>query len=158
MSTFQRVSLFLLRVSVGWLMFYSGITKVLDPAWSAAGYLQGAKTFAGLYRWFLTPSVLPIINFINEWGLTLIGASLILGVMVRLSSVFGALLMLFYYFPVLTFPTIAPHSFIVDEHIIYLFVFFVLAAFRAGRVVGLETWCLNLPICSKYPKLRNLFG
>lgn len=158
MNKLQKISLFLLRISIGWLMFYAGITKVLDSSWSAEGYLKTAKTFAGIYHWFLTPSILPIINFINEWGLTLIGISLIFGVMVRLSSIFGVLLMLLYYFPALTFPIIAPHSFIVDEHIVYLFTFFVLAAFRAGRVNGLEIWCSNLPICSRFPKLRSWLG
>lgn len=139
-------------------MFYAGITKVLDPAWSAAGYLNSAKTFTGLFQWFASPEILPVINFINEWGLTLLGVSLILGVFVRLSSVLGAVLMMFYYFPVLEFPYIAPYSFLVDEHIIYVAVLLLLAAIHAGRYYGLEIWCSNLPICRKFPKLRNWLG
>ena len=158
MPNFQKVFLFLLRISLGWFMFYSGITKILDPNWSAAGYLGGAKTFSGLYQFFLRPDILPIINFINEWGLAILGISLILGVFVRLSSVFGAILMLLYYFPILEFPYVPPHSYIVDEHIIYAFVLLFFAATKAGRVWGLENWCVNLPICSKFPKLRNWLG
>ena len=103
MNITQRVMLFALRLAMGWMMLYAGITKVLDPQWSAAGYLKGAKTFAGLYQWLLSPGILPAVNFINEWGLTLLGVSLILGIFVRLSSVLGAVLMLLYYFPVLIF-------------------------------------------------------
>jgi len=155
MTQFQKLSLFLLRITVGWMMFYAGITKVIDPTWSAAGYLKGAKMFTGFYQWLLTPGILPIINFVNEWGLTLLGLSLIFGVFVRLSSFLGAILMLLYYFPILDFPYPNPHAYIVDEHIIYLFVLLLFASFRAGRVWGLENWCSGLPICSQFPRLRN---
>jgi len=138
MTKFEKVSLFLLRVSLGWLMFYAGITKVLNPAWSAGGYLGGAKTFSGLYAYFADPSILPIIDFINEWGLTLLGISLILGIFVRLSSVCGALLMLLYYLPVLDGFYPNAHSFVVDEHIVYIFALLYLGAVRAGRIWGLE--------------------
>ncbi|OGY63015.1 MAG: hypothetical protein A2745_00025 [Candidatus Harrisonbacteria bacterium RIFCSPHIGHO2_01_FULL_44_13] len=143
---------------MGWLMLYAGITKVLDPNWSAAGYLQGAKTFAGFYQWLTQPNILPAINFINEWGLTLLGVSLILGIFVRLSSVFGTVLMMLYYFPVLTFPYISQHSFIVDEHVIYALVLIFFAAIGAGRYYGLDTWCAGLPICVKFPRLRKVIG
>lgn len=138
MTQFQKLSLLLLRLSLGWLFFYAGITKILDPKWSAAGYLQGAKTFGAFYQWLLQPGLLPVVNFINEWGLTLLGAALILGLWVRLASGFGAALMLLYYLPVLTFPYIKPHSYLVDEHVIYIFALLVLAAFRAGKVWGLD--------------------
>jgi thiosulfate dehydrogenase [quinone] large subunit len=158
MTQAQKVTLLLLRLSLGWLFFYSGITKVLNPDWTAAGYLQGAKTFGGLYQWFLQPEVLPVVNFLNEWGQLLLGIALILGVFVRLSGVVGALLMLLYYLPVLEFPYIGKTAFLVDEHVVYALALLVLAAFRAGRVWGLETWCSQLPICSKYPQLRWWLG
>ena len=158
MTQLQKVSLFLLRISLGWMFFYTGVTKVLNPEWSAAGYLKGAKTFVWFYQWLIAPSVLPIVNFVNEWGLTLLGISLILGIGVRLSSFLGALLMLLYYFVVLDFPYPNPNSFLVDEHIIYALVLLLFANLRAGRVWGLENWCSNLPICSKYPKLRAWLG
>ena len=158
MTRFQKVSLFLLRVSLGWMFFYAGITKILNPEWSAFGYLKGAKTFAGFYQFLTQPGILPITNFVNEWGLTLLGISLILGVFVRLSSILGAALMLLYYFPILDFPYPNAHSFVIDEHIIYALALILLAAWRAGRTYGLENWCANLPVCSKFPKLREWLG
>jgi len=158
MTKFQKISLFLLRISTGWLMFYAGITKILDPNWSAAGYLNNAQTFHSFFAWFAGPNILPVTNFLNEWGLTILGLSLIFGIFVRLTSLVGVALMLLYYFPVLNFPIIAPHSYLVDEHIIYAFVLLYFAAVKAGRVYGLENWCSNLPICSKFPKLRNWLG
>ena len=127
-----------LRVALGWVMLYAGITKVLNPHWSAAGYLKGAQTWHGLYAWFGQPALLPVVNFLNEWGLTLLGVSLILGVFVRLGSVLGAILMLLYYFPVLDFPMVGEQGYIVDEHIVYMLVLLWLAAVRAGRVCGLD--------------------
>lgn len=157
MTQFQKISLFFLRVSLGWMFFWAGITKVINPEWSAVGYLNGAKVFTGFYQWLAGSSALPLTNFVNEWGLTLLGVSLILGIGVRLSSALGALLMLLYYIP-LGFPYPNPNSFIVDQHIIYIFVLLYFSTVRPGRVWGLENWCSNLPICSKFPRLRKLLG
>ena len=158
MTRYQKIFLFLLRVSFGFLFLYAGFTKVIDPTWSAAGYLKGATTFAGFYQWLSSPQIIPLTNFLNEWGLTLIGAALILGVFVRLSVILGATMMILYYFPILNFPTVGEHGYLVDEHIIYALALLLLGALRAGRVIGLEKWCSNLPICSRYPKLRSLLG
>jgi thiosulfate dehydrogenase [quinone] large subunit len=146
-----------LRIALGWLFFYAGITKVLNPAWSAKGYLLGAKTFSGFYAWLASDAVLPIVDFVNEWGLTLLGVSLILGVFVRLSSLLGALLMILYWLPVLDFPKVQ-HGFLVDEHVVYALVLLYFAAVRAGRTYGLEERCAKHPICAKHPKLREWLG
>ena len=157
MTKFQKISLFLLRVSIGWLFFYAGITKVLDPSWSAAGYLSGAKMFTGFYQFLVSPAILPITNFVNEWGLTLLGASLVLGIFVRLSGKLGAIMMILYWLPLGILRPDA-YSLVVDDHIIYAAALLVLSSARAGRIYGLENWCSNLPICSKFPKLRNWLG
>ncbi|MFY9493189.1 MAG: DoxX family membrane protein [Minisyncoccia bacterium] len=138
MNNSSKIFLFLMRFSVGWLFFYAGITKVLNPGWSAGGYLSTAKSLGGFYSWLAQPNILPAINFINEWGLTLLGLSLMLGIFVRLSSPLGALLMLLYYLSVLDFPLIGTHSYIVDEHIIYIFLLLFLGSSDAGRIWGLD--------------------
>lgn len=153
----EAVWLSVLRVAMGWLMFYAGITKVLDPAWTAAGYGRGAKTFSGLYQWFVSPQNIGWIDFVNKWGLTLLGVSLILGVGVRLSSTLGAVLMLAYYFPVLEFPYVGEHAYIVDEHIIYAAALAFLAAVRAGRYYGLEKWFERRAL-SRFPRLQKIWG
>jgi len=138
MKKCKLISLFLLRISLGWMFFYAGITKVLDPEWSAAGFLAHAKTFSGFYLWISESSFLPVINFLNEWGLLLIGLSLLSGTLVRLSSFFGAFLMILYYFPALDFPLVGEHSYIVDEHIIYAFALISLGLLGAGKIYGLD--------------------
>lgn len=154
----QKAALALLRVVLGWLYLYAGLTQVLNPSWTAAGYLAGAKTFSGLYLWLAQPGIVPYINFVNKWSLTLLGVSLILGLGVRASSVLGAALMALYYFAILDFPYPNAHAFLVDEHIIYIAVLLFFASARAGRAYGLDEWCANLSVCAKFSKLRNLLG
>jgi len=128
----------LLRVAMGWLFFYAGITKVLDPEWSAAGYLANAKTFSDFFAYLASPANIGWVNLANEWGLTLLGISLLLGLGVRVSSMLGAALMMLYYLPLLEFPRVGAHSYIVDDHIVYALVLIFFAAVRAGRMFGLD--------------------
>jgi len=153
MSKYEKGSIIMLRLAIGWYMLYAGMTKVIDPAWSAAGYLKGAKTFAGFYHALTQPALLPIVNFLNEWGLTLLGISLILGLCVRLSGILGAVLMALYYFPTLDFPKVPPHALLVDEHVIYAAALLVLSAIRAGRTFGLDALLAAHPSLSKRPKV-----
>lgn len=138
MSRGVKMAILLLRWSMGWLFFYAGITKVLNPAWSAAGYIKNAKTLAGFYNWLASPPYIGWVNFLNEWGLTLIGVSLILGLAVRWSSIAGALLMILYYLPILNFPYAGEHSYLVDEHVIYFLVFLLFYLSKAGEYWGLD--------------------
>lgn len=135
----SQIALFLLRVSLGWLFLYSGLMKIADPTWSAAGFLGGAKTFPALYDWFSSASNIGWVNFLNAWGQTLIGFGLITGTLVTLFSWAGILMMLLYYFPTLEFPYVA-HGFIVDEHIVYALAFFVLVTTKAGRFWGVDKY------------------
>ena len=143
----------LLRIALGWLFFYAGFTKLINPAWSSKGYLLGAKSLQGLYAWLASDGVLPFVDFINEWGLTLLGISLIVGIAVRLSAVLGALMMFLYWFPVLTFPYV-DHGYLVDDHIVYALALLYFAAVGAGRYYGLGERCARLPFFARYPKLR----
>src|SRR3989338_1990184 len=79
MNNQLKMAVFLSRVGLGIMFFYAGITKVLNPSWSAAGYLGSAKTFPELYQWFASAGNLGWVNLVNEWGLTLVGLALISG-------------------------------------------------------------------------------
>lgn len=140
MQLFPKISIFLLRIALGGLYFYAGITKVLNPQWSAEGYMRAAKMFPQLYAFFLQPQYLEWVNFFNTWGLTVLGVSLILGLGVRISSFFGIVLMFLYYFPIMQFPYVGGHSYLVDEHIIYSLVLLFFIAIRAGRFWGVDQW------------------
>ena len=132
------IALLGLRLSLGWLFFYAGITKVLNVDWSAAGYLANAKTFPALFQWLASPANIGWVNFLNEWGLTLIGLALLAGLFVRFASYAGVLLMALYYLAGLEFPYPNANTFIVDEHIIYAFIFLFFAFSNAGVFYGLD--------------------
>lgn len=153
----EKVTLLLVRLTLGWMFLYAGISHLIDPKFSASGYISGAKTFSALYLWLATPGPLSVIDFVIPWALLLLGLSLIVGLFVRLSSTLGAILMVLFYFPVLAFPFVS-HSFLVDEHIIYAAILLFLAQIRAGQYWGLDAWCRKLPTCSRYPKLMNWLG
>ena len=138
MIHWKNFSLFFLRFSLGWLLFYAGLSKLLDASWSAQGYLLSAQTFSGFYAWLASPQLIGGINLLNEWGLFLLGIALILGVFTRLSCILAILLMLLYYFPVLQFPYAGAHYFLIDEHIIFIAGFLTIAVLKAGQVFGLE--------------------
>lgn len=142
MNAKKKISLMLLRLALGWMMLYAGVSKIIAPQWTSKGYLAGAKILPEFFNWLSLPNILPITNFLNEWGLTLIGASLLLGFFVRISSVFGLALMILYYLPLID-PALFPkmeHSYVVDEHIIYILVFLVLAVFNAGKAWGIDSY------------------
>lgn len=95
----QVFVLFVLRVLVGWHFLYEGLVKLLDPNWTAAGYLSQARWhFSEYFHWIVDqPIVLRVVDLANMWGLTLIGLGLVLGILPRLASVFGIMLLALYY-------------------------------------------------------------
>jgi thiosulfate dehydrogenase [quinone] large subunit len=153
--TLQSTLIFLLRVSLGWVFLWAAIRQLGDPKFTAAQFLAGAKTFPGFFALFLQPEVLPIVNVLVKTGHLLIGLSLIFGVSVRLSSAFGALLMMLYYFPRMEFPYVSGvNQFIVEYHLVYALVLIYLGAVGAGRIAGLETWIAKFEPFASRPKLR----
>lgn len=156
MSWLQKVSLVSLRLALGGLYFYAGVSKLFDPSWSAAGYIAGAKTFVGLYQWLLQPDILSVVNALNAWGLTLIGVALILGIGTRVAVVSGITLMALYYLAALNFPYPNEHAFLVDEHVVYSLALLVLAAFGAGQLWSLSVWCARLPLCRRFPLIHAI--
>lgn len=140
MKTFckpTQYALLALRIGMGWFFFYAGLSKIINPSWTAAGYLNNASTFPGLFEWLASPANIGWVSFINEWGLLLIGVGLLLGLFVRFASWAGVLLMILYWLPVLDFPFVA-HGILIDNHVIYALALIVLATTQAGRFAGLD--------------------
>ena len=90
----------IIRVAVGWHFLYEGLIKLLANEWSAASYLNNTSGFlSGFYHWLAaSPGRLTVIDFLNVWGLILIGLALFIGLFVRWASLAGALLLTLYYF------------------------------------------------------------
>ncbi|MDR2120509.1 MAG: DoxX family membrane protein [Tannerella sp.] len=98
-SNSQKFWLVSLRLLVGWHFLYEGLVKVLNPKWTSLGYLMDSQGwFASLFHSMAgNAGVLDTINFLNAWGLVLVGLSLIVGCMVRTGCAGGILLLLLYY-------------------------------------------------------------
>ena len=135
-----------LRMLVGWHFLYEGLVKLLDPYWTAADYLAGTRGLgSGLFHWLVAdPSRLAAVDALNRWGLVLIGAGLIAGLLTRPAAVAGIVVLGFYY---LAYPPLPASSsllpsegsyLIVNKVLIELAALAVLLALPTGRLVGLD--------------------
>ena len=91
------------------------------------------------------------------YGHLLIGLSLLFGLMVRVSSVFGILLMLLYWTAHMDFPYISDtNNLLIDEHIVFAGVLVFLIVEHAGHVFGLDGWAEKLSFFRDHPNLKPL--
>lgn len=100
MKKLKPLLFLLLRLVTGWHFLYEGMIKLFSPGWSAAGYLEGSYGFlSGFYHSLAANStILGIVDFLNIWGLILIGAGLFLGIFINSASIAGMVILLLYYF------------------------------------------------------------
>ena len=91
--------LLVLRLAIGWHFLYEGLAKLLTPDWTTAPYLLLSRGFfAGFFHWLgSSPGMVQAVDFLNIWGLILIGLALILGVLTRFASASGIVLLGLYY-------------------------------------------------------------
>ena len=90
----------IIRAAIGWHFLYEGLVKLFAEAWSAESYLNNTYGFlSGFYHWLAASSGrLSVVDFLNIWGLLLIGLALFLGLYVRWASLAGFFLLTLYYF------------------------------------------------------------
>ncbi|QZX99102.1 DoxX family protein [Halobaculum rubrum] len=153
-----------LRLMIGLAFFQSGLDKVLSGSFSAAGYLQNAPpangspvadlfVAMGSTGWFVD-----IVNVAVPWGELLIGLGVIVGGLTRLAAFFGAFMMLLFY---LGNWDIA-HGYI-NGDFAYMLVFLSVAAFGAGRILGVDQYIEAYDVggetlIERYPWLRYVLG
>ena len=131
------------RIALGWIFFQSGVQKILDPEWTAAGFLQFAipegNPFASLWAGMAGNA---LVDNLVQWGMLLVGASLILGFFVRWAALWGAVMMVLFWMASLTgglgqfFPL--EHGWVIDDHLVYAALLYFLGAVGAGRILGLD--------------------
>ncbi|MGW8178066.1 MAG: DoxX subfamily [bacterium] len=125
--------------------------KVIDGNWSARLYLLDSRgPFASLFHSMASNDrILSVTDFLNEWGLLLIGLSLILGILSRWASYAGMTMLLFYYLSHPPFPGIAysmpseGNYFIIDKVAIEFFALGVLSLFPTEQRAGLARFFLG---------------
>jgi thiosulfate dehydrogenase [quinone] large subunit len=156
-TSMERSLLLFFRLAMAWTFLYAASHQVFVPGWSVAGFLNSTKTFHPIYSQFTGPAIAPVLSFFVEYGHLLIGLSLLVGLMVRLSAAFGILLMLLYWTAHMDFPYISDtNNFIVDEHIVYAGVLLLLIVEKAGYVFGLDAWAEKLDLFRRNANLRWL--
>ena len=81
-----------LRIVIGWHFLYEGIAKLFNPGWSSASYLMESKwLFSGFFHWVISNNTaLQIVDFLNIWGLLIIGFCLFTGFLTRAAAISGA--------------------------------------------------------------------
>src|SRR6202140_5349859 len=119
-SLFERTMIVFFRLTMAWTFLYAASHQVFDPHFTVAAFISKTKTFHYPYGVFTTPSVSPYITFLVSYGHLLIGLSLLVGLMVRVSAAFGVALMLMYWTAHMDWPFIENrNNFIIDYHIVY---------------------------------------
>jgi uncharacterized membrane protein YphA (DoxX/SURF4 family) len=136
----------ILRIIIGWHFLYEGLVKLTNPSWTAAGYLEQSRyILPGLFHWMAENSgVLSVIDFINIWGLILIGLGLILGLFTRAAAIAGAALLGLYYLANPPFVTssygagLEGHYLLVDKNLIEALTLIVIAILPTGFFLGMD--------------------
>ncbi len=148
-SNFQIFSLTLLRVLIGWHFLFEGFTKLLSsPAWSARSYLMGSVgPFSHIFKAMaLNATYLDIVNFLNIWGLIIIGLGLFIGLLARPLKIAGIVLLALYYLAYPPFVSLlinAPvegNYWIVNKNLIEMAALFVLFLFPSSHITGIDRY------------------
>ena len=146
-----------LRVVVGWWFFHAGVTKLIESGLNfTAGpsYLQGMSgTVLGLVAVWMGTAIPGFIEAIVPLAETLIGLALIVGVLVRLASLGGAIFMAFFWVGNAEFG----HG-VVNGDLMGLLLFVTLLVLGAGRYYGIDAVLERLAPVENYPRLKHLFG
>ena len=153
----------LLRATIGGMILFAGLGKVSEWPFDAAGYLANvdpASPVSGLYAAMASNAAL--MEFVNVFvpaTQLLIGAALIAGAFVRLAALGGAIQMALFYLGGWSGEALA----LFDSTLVYAMVFLTVAAFGAGRVLGLDAYIERIEvggqaIVEKFPALRYVLG
>ncbi len=147
-STWQIISLTILRILIGWHFLYEGLVKFYTPNWSAKAYLAGSiGPFSKIYHnmagsgWMLRAA-----DTLNMWGLTLIGLSLFTGFLSKPFKIFGIILLLMYYmaYPPLAALGLNAHVegsyWIVNKNLVEMAALFVLLMFPSSNITGIDRY------------------
>src|SRR3989339_326300 len=163
----QQLGIIILRIIIGWHFLYEGVTKLMNPEWSAESYMLNSRSFlSAIFREMVSsPILLNAVNFLNEWGLVMIGIGLFFGFFARVAVYGGVLLLSLYYF---AYPPFGGYNFgvpqegsylLVDKTFIELVALIVLALFPGTLNKGLwslmEKWKLRIHLPNLVKK-RNL--
>ena len=153
-----------LRLMMGLAFLQAGLGKLTGGGFSAAGYLQNVPTangspLAGVFvAMAQNPLFMDFVNVAVPYGQVLIGLGLLVGCLTRLAAFFGGFMMILFYFGNWDIA----HGYI-NGDFAYMLVFLSVAAFGAGRILGLDSYIEQYeidgqPLVERYPWTRYLLG
>ncbi|CQH56910.1 DoxX domain protein [Halobacterium hubeiense] len=151
-----------LRLMMGVAFLWSGADKVLSGSFSAAGYLVNVTPASPASELFVTMGETAwFVDFVNvavPWGEVLIGLGLLVGCLTRLAAFWGAFMMLLFYLGNWE----VSHGYI-NGDFAYMLVFLSVAAFGAGRILGLDSYIEQYDVggealVERYPWTRYFLG
>ncbi|MBN2806666.1 MAG: DoxX family membrane protein [Prolixibacteraceae bacterium] len=146
LSNRQLLVLVIARVLMGWYCLYEGMVKVMNPNWSSFAYLNDSQGwFAGIFKAMASnPGLVSVVDFLNEWGLVAIGLGLILGLLTRVATISGVVLISLY---CLSHPSLIEANYMlpssetamwVGKNLIFVFLLLILLLFPTGHIIGLD--------------------
>jgi len=152
-----------LRIMMGWIFLWAFIDKlfglgfgtVAEKAWllgssPTAGFLKFGVhgPFASFYQGLAGS---PVVDWLFMLGLLFIGASLILGIFVKLGGFSAIILLFLMYTAVGMSPENNPF---LDDHIIYIVVIILLILTNSGKYLGFGEWWNNTSLVKKFSLFR----
>lgn len=145
-TNLQTFLLVTLRIIIGWYFLYEGLVKITNPDWSSFGYLMDSQgPFAGIFHAMAAKSnVVTVVDWLNKWGLTLIGLGLMVGFLTQFALFFGMLLLIMYYCshpPLASITYVMPQegSYLwVNKTLIEIFTMALLLVFPTGHIAGID--------------------
>ncbi len=138
----------LLRITFGWIFLWAFLDKLFglgfattaDKSWLAggsptSGFLANAVK-GPFVEVFHSMAGSPVVDWLFMLGLLGLGVALMLGVALRFAGYAGALLMFLMWIALVP----SSNNPIVDDHVIYFFLFLILPHLKAGHTFGIGKW------------------
>jgi thiosulfate dehydrogenase [quinone] large subunit len=164
---------FVFRIYGGLLFLHTALAEeVLNPRFVAT-HVVPVLNAPGLFHWLFsplaTPTIAPVVGFLASYGHLLIGVSLLVGLLVRLSASIAMVLLVTYSLVGLQFPDlqVVNHAtalvpvvlayrvgmfflaFMVDYHILMSIVLVYIIMSRASHIMGLDAWAVRVPFLAR---------
>lgn len=151
-----------IRLMLGFIMLWAFLDKTFGlgyatapgNAWLAGGspttgYLGHATSgiFSSFYSGLAGNAAVDVIFMVS---LLAIGVAVLLGIGMKIAGYSGGLLML-----ILWSTNVPPaNNPILDDHLVYMILFFAFTVVKAGQWLGLGKWWISTPIVKKFPFLE----
>lgn len=149
------------RIALGWVFLWAFVDKAFGLGFQtepANAWINGGSPTFGFLAFgtqgpladlFQAMAGHPVVDVVFMVGLLAIGVALTLGVGLRLAALGGSLMLTLMYLAALP-PETNP---LVDDHIVYALVLWILPLVRAGEVFGLGRWWKDREIVQDHPWL-----